>query len=132
MELRTQRELSVSKEALDKFGSFLMKDVRDRTIRHWDMVLSGTMKDEESQRLYSAVAPLSADAKKILSEIVPKIADTSLHTLLQSLDDEDDIEVAISADGGRVESIRDVSDGLAGELYSDQGWFARFSEERHG
>jgi len=105
-----------------------MKNVRDRTIRHWNMVLCGAMRDDESQRFYSSVAPLSAESKDILSEIVPKIVDTAIHSLLQSLEDEDDIEVAVNIAEERTGSIRDASDGLAGELYSDHGWITRFSE----
>jgi hypothetical protein len=28
-----------------------------------------------------------------------------------------------------IEELRDISDGLPGELYSDEGWISRFSEE---
>ncbi len=120
----------MSREALDRFGRFLMNGVRDRAIRHWDMVLRGQMKDDESQRLYSSIITLSPEARAIVSEVVPKIVDTSLHNFLQSLDDVDDIQVAVDTESGRIESISDASDGLAGELYSEHGWFRRFSDER--
>ena len=119
----------MSREALDRFGRFLMNGVRDRAIRHWDMVLRGQMKDDESQRLYSSIITLSPEARAIVSEVVPKIVDTSLNKFLQSLDDEDDIQVAVDTESGRIESISDDSDGLAGELYSEHGWFRRFSDE---
>lgn len=120
----------MSQDALDSFGSFLMKAVRDGAITHWDMVLNGAMKDEGSQKFHAAVASLPPEAVEILSALVPKVVDTSLHTLLQSLEESNDIEITVKTDSGECVSIADASDGLAGELYSDKGWFARFSEKR--
>ena len=41
------------------------------------------------------------------------------------IEDSDDFVLSI-----RDDDVRDLSDGLAGELYTDDGWISRFSSER--
>lgn len=115
---------------LEHFGDYLMRSVRDVSIEHWDAVLSGRMKDRKSQELYSIARELSDEANAFARELIPQIVDHTIHSLLQSLDEEDSIKVAVILASGQCENIGDISDGLAGELYTDRGWIKKFSRER--
>jgi len=42
--------------------------------------------------------------------------------------DENEIGVLFEANNGRVHDVRAMSDGFAGELYSEDGWIAKFSK----
>ncbi len=55
--------------------------------------------------------------------------DSGLHDFLFALQEEHDARdgVSVAVDG---QSVAAESDGLHGEPYSDEGWFARFS--KHG
>lgn len=119
-------------KSLDMFGSFLMKEVRDRSIRHWDSIVGGSMKDETSRQLHNVIMTLSPEARKVIASVIPRIVDTSLHAFLQSIEDNDQLDVCVITEVGQIDNLCDLSDGLAGELYSDQGWLARFSNERIG
>jgi len=52
-----------------------------------------------------------------------------LHHLLWTFEQNEHIRIAVDLPDERVESLNAISDGLPGELYSDEGWIARFSKE---
>ncbi|WP_102263976.1 epimerase [Mesobacillus jeotgali] len=111
---------------LDLIGEILIKNVRDEAIEQWDMTIQGKMKSEESQRLYNLIS-LSGQSE-LINTLVPKIVDTTLHHLLWTLEQDESIDVTIN-DGNKPVSIKDISDGLAGELYTEDGWINRFSNK---
>lgn len=120
----------MSNAALDKFGRALVQNVRDEAISDWAMIVSGQMISERAQEVRDRLSTLSTEQQHAVTSLVPEVVDTVLHHLLRFLEEEVDVEVAVNADGGRVPSLRDVSDGLPGELYTDEGWIARFGESK--
>ena len=71
----------------------------------------------------------SEQQDKIVNWLVPDIADTVLHHLLWTLEQTECVQIGISLENQDVKDLKQVSDGLAGELYSKEGWIARFSKE---
>jgi hypothetical protein len=61
--------------------------------------------------------------------LVPEIVDAVLHHLLWTFEQNEHIRIAMDLADEQVESLNAISDGLPGELYSDEGWIARFSKE---
>ena len=66
--------------------------------------------------------------KRLVLQLIPGVVDTVLHHLLWAAEQESDLHVGIKMKNG-IEELRDISDGLPGELYTDEGWISRFSEE---
>ena len=120
----------MSQAALDAFGRLLMAKVRDEAISDWRMIVEGQMKGELSVKVREKLTVFSETQRDVFLSLLPEIVDTVLHHLLWTLEQAEDVDVAVRADGVSVRSIRDASDGLAGELYSDEGWIARFSKEK--
>lgn len=120
----------MTRVALDQFGDVLAKRVRDESISDWDMILDGRMKDAGSQQIRDQLErlQLSKDQIDLLRRLIPKIVDTTLHHLLWTFEQEESVDIAVKTPAGVVPSLREVSDGLAGELY---GWIPRFSKERY-
>jgi hypothetical protein len=83
------------------------------------------MKDEESKKLYERTLNLSDEQKKLLEDIIPKVVDLSIHNMLCMFEDHNEFEIV--KDG---ENIVEMSDGLAGELYTSDGWISQYSEQR--
>lgn len=110
---------------LDEFGKTLMSDVRDRTIRVFDKRIQGLMKDETSLRLYERISSLDNNQKKLIEDIIPMVVDLSIHNMLCMLEDNEDF--ALIKDS---ENIAELSDGLSGELYTEDGWISKYSEQR--
>lgn len=119
------------KQALDHFGELLMQKVRDESIEQWDKILDGRMHDPFAQRVRDSLAEFDAHQLEVLRWLVPQVVDVTLHHLLWMFDQTRSVDVAVKTPEGIVPSIRDVSDGLAGEPHGDHGWISRFSKERH-
>ena len=66
--------------------------------------------------------------KRLVLQLIPGVVDTVLHRLLWAAEQESELHVGIKMKNG-IEELRDISDGLPGELYTDEGWISRFSEE---
>lgn len=118
-------------KALDYFGQILMEKVRDQTITEWDRTFNGEMKGITAQKVRKALSGLNAEQIEVIRWLIPKIVDLSLHNLLWTLEQDESINVTVKTDSEKVSSIRDVSDGLAGELYTEEGWIMRFSKQRY-
>jgi hypothetical protein len=122
----------MSQAAMDLFGQLLMTRVRDAAISDWTMLIDGRMKGERATRIRSILDRFPDTAKELLPSLVPEIVDSVLHHLLWALEQSDDVSVRVQVGNEDVRNLRDASDGLAGELYSDEGWIARFSKEGRG
>jgi hypothetical protein len=117
-----------TKEALAHFGELLIRRVREKAILDWTKILDGRMKGETAERLRPELSRLDPGELALIERLVPQIVDTALHHLLWTLEQEESVDIAVKTSAGVVPSLREVSDGLAGELYE---WIPRFSKERH-
>jgi hypothetical protein len=115
-------------EALDRFGSFLVKRVRDQTIWEWDKVVDGQMKDADTRRVRERLTSFDAQQMEVVHYLIPKIVDTTLHYLLFALEGEKSIEIAVHLEDRVVPDLKKVSDGLAGDMLD---WIPLFSAERY-
>ena len=114
---------------LDRFGEFIICDVRDETISDWKMILDGSMKGEDAVAVRQKLVGFSQEQLDTLQELVVEIVDTAIHNLLWAIEQDDEIDFAISLeDGDETSCLSEESDGLAGELYSERGWIARFGD----
>lgn len=121
----------MKKNSLDILGQSLMKYVRDETISTWDRMISGNMKGLTAQKVKEKVSGLSEEQLEILKWIIPKIVDQGLHNLLVMFEECEELFLGVNTESGDVEDIKEESDGLAGELYTEHGWITRFSNERY-
>jgi hypothetical protein len=92
------------------------------------MMIDGRMKGASAEKVREFLGRLSEAEKKLFSQLIPGVVDTVLHHLLWTVEQESDLYVGVETDNG-IENLREISDGLPGELYSDEGWIARFSKE---
>lgn len=111
---------------LDYLGSILMERVRDASVTDVDMILSGKMQGDEAERIRQALAALGPSALQALQGMVPALVDQVVHNLLATIDEFPDLELVVTR-SGEATNASELSDGLAGELYGNGGWIARFS-----
>jgi hypothetical protein len=116
-------------EKLDFFGEKLITKVRDYTLGDFDSIVRGKMKSDVARKLAEDVSSLDASAQNTLERVVCHMVDRALHNLLWMIDSNPELDVAYLADG-QPTHMKTVSDGLAGELYSDDGWIAKYSRCR--
>lgn len=118
----------MNNKILDEFGEILMRSVRDRTISEWDRILDGKMKGSTAQKVLSRLEGFTEEQKDTLKWLLPQIVDFGLDNLLVMLEECRSINVVVVNHDGESGNIRELSDGLAGDLY---GWIPQFSKERY-
>lgn len=113
----------------DAFGEFLMTKLRDEAIDFFDGLATGGVKSPRTAALRTALASMTPEQRDVTRRAVVAAVDHGLHAFLFALDEggTPTAEVVVTVDG---QNVVDQSDGVYGELFGDQGWFARHS--RHG
>ena len=113
---------------LDKFGELLMKEVRDLTTEHYLMIKSGKMKSAIAQSIYANIQRLNEEDKSILDSVAGELIDRTISNFLRMLENSEEFTIAIEEDVPADSNIVELSDGLAGELFTEDGWYANYSQ----
>ena len=121
--------MSSDAESLNYLGKFLMKNLRDSALEHFEGIAKGHWKVPGLKRLQRDIAQLSEDQQEIVRQCVKDAVDNGIHDFLFSLHEETESEgrIQLSVDD---KAATDLSDGLHGEIFTEDGWGARFSN--HG
>ena len=114
-------------EELDIFGKFLMKHFRDNALYKLNALIEGKQKAPSLQQLQASLESLGEEEKEILKQACMESLDSGLHDFLfalqESIDNEEGVEVIVNG-----KNIAKLSDGLQGELFTEDGWFSKYSE----
>ena len=127
------RKLKMTKEKiLQKFGQILISEVRDEAIDKYEMTVAGSMKSAPATTLHNKFRQFSEDQLSIVRQAVVNSIDDVLHNFLWMLEQhEDDVDLLCGEDDGSgKENIRELSDGLSGEIYTEDGWIAKYSNHK--
>ena len=114
-------------DILSDFGKEFINKVRDCTLSDFEMIVTGKMKSEEALSLHKKIMSLSPENMVILKEVVKNIIDRELFNILNFFEQSDEYLIS-HIDNDTYINLNELSDGLAGELYSDNGWIAKYSE----
>jgi hypothetical protein len=117
------------KGILDEFGTLLMDEVRDTTCLELDKLTAGAMADEGSKAFYDEYRKIRLEPSEAacIRRLVQYAVTLTLGNFLQFLDS-NEIPVLFRGKKGREShNITEISDGLMGELFTEDGWIARFS-----
>lgn len=116
-----------AQDPLEKFGKFLVENLRDRGINYAHGLLNNHWKTPAILEIQTILSNLDAQQKKAVQAAFIKTIDTAIHDFLFALQEEAeaDNEIQIFADGN---NIAELSDGLEGESYLEDGWNAKFSK----
>lgn len=116
-------------EALDKFGEFVVANLRDTIIDRADMLLAAHRKTPGLQALQADLGRFTEDQRAVVRRCLVAAADGGLHDFLFALQEQHDTGggIAVLVDG---QPVAELSDGLQGEPYGERGWYARFSKHR--
>jgi len=106
-----------------------MAEVRDATIDKYEMIADGTLKSARASELREKLAAFSDEQELVVRELVVSAVDDAIHNLLWMLEQNaDEIHLMCGVpETAAKENVSDLSDGLCGELYGEDGWIARFS-----
>jgi hypothetical protein len=116
-----------TEKTLNKFGEFLVQNLRDSGINFAEGLLKNHWKTPELLNLQNEIQALSSNQKNIVRQVVVATIDSAIHDFLfaivEQADFDNDIQIIVDN-----KNIVELSDGLHGEPYSKDGWYARFSK----
>ena len=111
--------------SLDDFGMELV-DARDDAISQLDRLLAGGDRSERGSKLKSVVEALPPELLGPLRALTVDAIDNTLHLILWMFERSERFEI-VDRESGDDRSLARTSDGFSGEIYTEDGWFARFS-----
>jgi hypothetical protein len=117
-------------DKLDEFGKAYIHQVRDRVITKYLMTKSGKMKAPEDQLLHQQLLKLDPEQIKLVDQVALDIIETQLHHCMFMFEASADWAIVNkdSTENADLDHLAQASDGLAGELYSSDGWIEKFSK----
>lgn len=113
-------------KTLNEFGKTFIEDVRDRTIYDVDSLISGLYRSEDALKVSKSFSFLDSTGKKFVETFIPMVVDYCLNNILEMFEQHEEIELRIAG-----QNLNQISDGLAGELYSEDGWIKKYSKQRY-
>lgn len=115
------------REAIDKFGKVLMNDLRDKSIDFFELLVERKWKAPSLQKLQTDLQTFNEEQIEIIRRIIIRSVDSGIHDFLFKLQEQADFDngIEITVQGINIIS---ASDGLHGELFTEDGWYAKFSK----
>ena len=117
------RRKIIMNSKLDKFGEICIAEIYDNSIADFEMMFDGRMKGMTAQDVRHKTSSFSAEQKEIVLWLISKSVEKCIHKMLFMLEEHNDMKLLYEQ-----EDITEISDGLTGELYSEDGWIKRFSK----
>ena len=118
--------MTKEKKVLNQFGKLLMEEVRDGVIYDLHQIIEGNFVSEQNKYLQSIIKK-SKIKKEDLEIIVTEMIDKTIFSFLFMFDMNEEFSIVANT-GKTVKNLAEVSDGLAGEIYSDEGWIKKYSQ----
>jgi hypothetical protein len=109
---------------LDKFGEFIVQNLRDKMLHNLEMMMSCGWKAPDLQKLQTKLSGMTDAQKQTVRELAEELTTAGMHDLLFAISDSGGA-VKVLVDG---EDVAKISDGLHGEIFGDDGWITRFSK----
>ena len=113
-------------ESLDKFGNLIVENLRDKQIDWFRGLIQGKWRSQESKELHDKLSKLTQEEKQVVADVLEKVLEKSMHDFLFAIQESNDIDSGLKVfmDG---ENVAELSDGLHGEIFTEDGWIERFS-----
>jgi hypothetical protein len=93
---------------LDKFGEFIVQNLRDKMLHNLEMMMSGSWKAPDLQKLQTKLSGMTDAQKQTVRELAEELTTTGMHDLLFAISDSGGA-VKVLVDG---EDVAKLSDGL--------------------
>lgn len=111
---------------LQDFGKVFIEDVRDRTISDIDMIIGGKYLNKSDLDIAKKFSSLDIESQEFIKMLIPEIIDNCLHNFLNMFEEHEEIGLLFKG-----QNLNQISDGLSGELYTEDGWIHNYTKERY-
>jgi len=108
---------------LETFGEFFVNNTIDKGLDRLYALRNNKIQSPSTEELRNQLSKLSEDEFKVVENSVINVLMTTLHDFLFQLEENSEsIELMVNS-----KDVLTLSDGLAGELFSDEGWINKNS-----
>jgi len=107
---------------LDNFGQIIIKNLFDKGINRFADLKDRKLKSESAIDISNKLDQFSKEQLVIIEKLVINIMLSSTHDFLFSVQNDDDLKVFLDEF-----NVAEISDGLHGELFGNEGWIRKFS-----
>jgi hypothetical protein len=118
----------INKKILNTFGKDFIKSARNNTLEKMEMIINGKMKSQEAQIIYKKIKELPIKDKSIIKEIITETIDRTIFEVLNFFEEEEQYIIGYDNEG-EIININELSDGLTGELYGEEGWIKKHGKK---
>ena len=116
-------------ETLDIFGDLVVQSVRDATFSQFEKIKDGKLRSKSAKLLHEKIANFKPEEMEALKSVVLDTIDSTLHHFLWLFEQNEEYDIVrYIEEKKKPVSLRDISDGLCGELYTEDGWIEKFSK----
>jgi hypothetical protein len=118
----------MNKNILEEFGREFIEFVRDNAIFAFNSIVKGHMKDNQSKLLHDEISK-NLDEKQLdlVRKLITNNVDEMLHQFLWMFEQSSKFKLYYE-ENGKLINLNELSDGLSGELYTEDGWIQKFSK----
>jgi len=114
-------------DKLELFGKEFIEQLRDVSIEEYLAIKNGEMKSEDAKQVFQSYSLMDKSSQVLADKIILNIIDRVLHNTLWMFERSNDFTICEKKFVDPENDVVEMSDGLAGELYSDEGWIEKFS-----
>jgi hypothetical protein len=111
------------KSKLDEFGKFLMENLRDKSIQFAEKMIEGEWKAPSFLEIQGRFSNFSDEEKKLVLACIIGSIDNGIHDFLFALQEQPRINILYDET-----NLEELSDGLYGEIFTEEGWRYKFSK----
>ncbi len=115
---------------LNEFGKALMEGTRDEAVLDVEMILSGKTSHPVRRKVYESTLSFTEEQKKILRKFILDSIDNALFHFFRLLDEHEELDLIKYQDEEKKNylSLKNISDGLGGDLVGEDGWIEKYSK----
>ncbi|MDB5123562.1 MAG: hypothetical protein JWP94_1691 [Mucilaginibacter sp.] len=115
-------------EKLESLGKEIIENLRDLSIEEYLAIKKGSLKSRDAQNIYKIFSSVNKKDQDKIDKIVFNVIDRVLHNALWMFEQSKDFTITDKNLISPNEDIVEESDGLSGELYSEDGWIEKYSK----
>lgn len=115
------------KDILDKFGQLLVTYSRDNALEVVEWVLDGKMKSANHSRISALLMDITDEQRKAIHELSVLTFNEVIFNFFEMLEHNPEFQLIYKSDDKCLNLI-ELSDGLFGELFDEDGWIDRYSK----
>lgn len=112
---------------LEKFGKILIKEVFDASLERLNNIVDGNVKAPKLLTLHQELKNVDKNNVDIMRNFAKECIQNTLHNFLWMIEQSDGFDLVAKIDD-QTTSLKEISDGLCGELYTKEGWIEKYSK----